>query len=631
MRRTLRHEMLERRELFAADFVGIARGANQILLNIDNDPAHEIDLSYGVAGDKHLAGDWNGTGQDHQGVVRNGADGFKRWYLDTNNDPLHEIDYLFGLNGDTPVVGDWDGVGGDNVGVARNGQDGLIHWYLDTNSDPLPEMEFAFGLNGDTPVTGDWNGDGKTDIGVVRNGADGVMRWYLNWDGNVWAEDEYAFGLNGDRPVVGDWNGDGRDDIGAVRTNQWGFLNWYLNTDRDTMPEQQIDFGARNDTPLVGKWSSPEVAVSTTTLQFGSTAQGSKSPVQEVTITNEGNAALTMSVAQLPVGFQFVTAPPSEVSPGGKATFSIGMQTESLGAHSGHLTITTNDGNESRVDILLSGWVGAHTLVGKPISNLPANNGDVGGTPSGGVQPAVNNGNATPTPSTPPQIVIDMLIKPQPAGPQIVTSGPTTNRPTTPDLDVSFSGRYVKDGKIDFNGIVVGDNPTQTIIVSNRGQQDLVISNLKLVPGYKIVGIRDGQRIASGGHITVSITPDGSLGEKLGTLRFTTNDVQDGAFAVDLRAKRFPANQPGFPIMNINWVRDKIVEDEYLTSDALRIEITPAYGRTTVGTAYLITVHTKSGSNTWQYSGRLTRLRLLGVNTHSIPVENWTSIKVDQV
>ncbi|MCA9174985.1 MAG: hypothetical protein KDB14_10935, partial [Planctomycetales bacterium] len=46
--RPLRHEMLERRELFAADLVGIARGANQILLNTDNDSAHEIDQSFGV-------------------------------------------------------------------------------------------------------------------------------------------------------------------------------------------------------------------------------------------------------------------------------------------------------------------------------------------------------------------------------------------------------------------------------------------------------------------------------------------------------------------------------------------------------------------------------------------------------
>ncbi|MCA9177385.1 MAG: choice-of-anchor D domain-containing protein, partial [Planctomycetales bacterium] len=351
------HEMLERRELFAADLVGIARGANQILLNTDNDSAHEIDQSFGVAGDMHLAGDWNGTGHDNVGVVRNGADGFKHWYLDTNTDPLHEVEYLFGFNSDTPVVGDWDGVGGDNVGIVRNGRDGLLHWYLDTNGDPNFEVEYAFGLIGDTPVTGDWNGDGKTDVGVVRPGADGTLRWHMNWDNDVWPEDGYAFGLNGDRPVVGDWDGDGKDDVGAVRTNQWGFLNWYLNTDRDTAPERQIDFGARRDTPLVGKWDAPEFQASTSQLSFGSVGQNAGRPLQSFTITNDGNATLYIRLAEVPQGFELVTSPPKALAPGQSAPVTVAMKTNRAGKFSGSLAFHTNDGNEILAKFGLRGEV----------------------------------------------------------------------------------------------------------------------------------------------------------------------------------------------------------------------------------------------------------------------------------
>ncbi|MCA9177387.1 MAG: choice-of-anchor D domain-containing protein [Planctomycetales bacterium] len=731
--RPLRHEMLERRELFAADLVGIARGADQILLNTDNDPAHEIDQSFGVAGDMHLAGDWTDTGHDNVGVVRNGSDGFKHWYLDTNGDPLHEIEYLFGFNSDTPVVGDWDGVGGDNVGIVRNGRDGLLHWYLDTNGDPNFEVEYAFGLIGDTPVTGDWNGDGKTDVGVVRQGADGLLHWHLNWDNDVWPEDGYTFGLNGDRPVVGDWNGDGRDDVGAVRTNQWGFLNWYLNTDRDTAPEQQVDFGGRGDTPLVGKWQASEVSVSVSYLDFGGARAGDVEPVRTFTIANEGNAVLKLGPSQLPAGFRFTTAPPSEVQPGARAIVSLAMQTGASGSRSGQLTIVTNDGNESPVSIELHGWVNNLVEIGQ--SNTSPSNDSTSSS-----NDSTSSSNTVPVPIVDvlPQPEIEVfytkglpgafgplpLVGPSAASLESIQDGQAkvvdlgrrvlgqtvslnkdllivTNKgdaalelssisvpkgfrivgavgsvqpgqmavleivptattvgvyrgevtinnndadesefnfsvallmeaPAPADLAVSYSGPYVKDGTIDFNGLASDAYPTQTLTIHNHGQQNLMISGLQMVAGYQIVGIRNGQQIAPGGQITVSITPDSSLGEKIGTFRFTTNDSTEGAFSVDLRAKRFPANLPQTPTTTVNLLRDVAVEKEYLTRNALRIEITPAHGKTTRGTAYLITVHTRSGANTWQYSGRLLQLRLLGENAQTIPVENWTAVQVQR-
>lgn len=359
----LRHEALERRELMAADLIGVVRGANQYLLNTDTDSAHEIDVNYGLSGDSHVTGNWTGNGVDYPGVVRGGsADGLLRWYLDTDGDPTHELSYAYGLNGDTPVVGNWDGVGGDNIGVVRGGGDGLLHWYLDTDGDPTHELEYIFGLNGDTPVTGDWNGDGRTDVGVVRVGSDGLLHWYLNTDNDVWQEDEYAFGLPGDMPVVGDWDRDGRDDVGVVRSESNGLLRWYANTDRDIYAESTFDYGLRGDRPIVGQWKLPEVRLSGSdlvgqTLNFGTVYLNATMPTQRVTITNDGNTTLTLRNFSAPSGFQLLSTPPSQLLPNTSTTLTIGMRTSTAASYSNNLTFNTNDGNEATVAIALRGTV----------------------------------------------------------------------------------------------------------------------------------------------------------------------------------------------------------------------------------------------------------------------------------
>jgi fibronectin type 3 domain-containing protein len=181
----------------------------------------DLSISFGVAGDVPLWGDWNRSGRDQLGVFRRGA-----WFLDTNGQTgwqAGDTALTFGVATDAPSPGDWNGIGETEVGVFRNGT-----WFLDTNgisgwqgNDSI----IRFGSTGDIPVVGDWNGDGKDDIGTVRRST-----WFLDtngipgWQGNDTAIN-FGVGSPTDTPVVGDWNGDGKDEIGVYRTN--GF--WYLD------------------------------------------------------------------------------------------------------------------------------------------------------------------------------------------------------------------------------------------------------------------------------------------------------------------------------------------------------------------------------------------------------------------
>ena len=90
------------------------------------------------------------------GIFRNGT-----WYLDANGndtwDASVDAAISFGMAGDIPVVGDWNGSGTTKIGVFRNGM-----WYLDIVGNgtwtPGVDAAMSFGMAGDIPVVGDWNG-----------------------------------------------------------------------------------------------------------------------------------------------------------------------------------------------------------------------------------------------------------------------------------------------------------------------------------------------------------------------------------------------------------------------------------------------------------------------------------------
>ncbi|MGK2907959.1 MAG: S8 family serine peptidase, partial [Desulfuromonadales bacterium] len=109
-----------------------------------------------------------GLAQERIGLFRNG-----QWRLDADgNGSMNAGDIFypsFGITGDKAVAGDWNGDGISDIGSFRNGQ-----WRLDVNNNGAMNAGDiyypSFGIAGDLPVVGDWNGDGTADIGVYRNG-----------------------------------------------------------------------------------------------------------------------------------------------------------------------------------------------------------------------------------------------------------------------------------------------------------------------------------------------------------------------------------------------------------------------------------------------------------------------------
>lgn len=206
---------------------GVFRGPEgRWYLDHDCNGATNQTVLLGTNGDLPVAGDWNGDGVTDLGVYRPST---TRMYLDDGdrvwegcNDgspPGPEKCFNYGLASDKPVAGDWNGSGFQKTGLwrASNGT-----WYLELGNNgwqgcgtewcPGP-----FGQADDKPFAGNWTGATnpsgimKDKVGVYDDtGIPGITGPYYfildNGNGlfdNYQREQRYGpYGTTGDMPVV---------------------------------------------------------------------------------------------------------------------------------------------------------------------------------------------------------------------------------------------------------------------------------------------------------------------------------------------------------------------------------------------------------------------------------------------
>jgi hypothetical protein len=163
-----------------------------------------ITVNFGAPGDLPVAGDWNGDGIDTPGVFRPGSVGtFLLTNTITNGSaPSPDIVFSFGVNGDRPVAGDWDGDTVDTIGVFRT--NGVGEFHLSNDFENSTDIFFNFGTKGDLPLAGDWTGKGFDTVGVFRPGKSTMF--LANNFANV-ADLFFVFGQSGDLPLAGNWDG----------------------------------------------------------------------------------------------------------------------------------------------------------------------------------------------------------------------------------------------------------------------------------------------------------------------------------------------------------------------------------------------------------------------------------------
>jgi len=255
---------------FLISTVGVYRPTTgQWLLRTSN-TAGNPNLTFtfgGQPGDQPVAGDWNGDGRTDLGIFRDGT--FLRGVITTNTNPcprcfpsttIEQLDPLpFGQAGDRPIAGDWNGDGIDDVGVYRSNSSTFILRVPETvtgvpchGCPPVTEVRITtvtsqFGSAGDLPVTGDWDGDGRDSIGVFHNGVFQVTNDFFETNGSS------TFGFIGDLPLSGDWTGIGRRLLGLFHPSTAAMS---LETQLGLGPDINFTFGSASDLPVAGHWTA---------------------------------------------------------------------------------------------------------------------------------------------------------------------------------------------------------------------------------------------------------------------------------------------------------------------------------------------------------------------------------------
>ena len=90
---------------------------------------------------------------------------------------------------------------------------------------------------------------------------------------------------------------------------------------------------------------------------FGDAVQG-KSPVTHTwTVRNDGTATLTLGPITVPTGFTLMESPSASLAPGASDTFTVQLDTVTLGTKSGYVSITNNDSDDNPFNLRITGVV----------------------------------------------------------------------------------------------------------------------------------------------------------------------------------------------------------------------------------------------------------------------------------
>lgn len=235
----------------------------------DNVPGTTKSFTYGGAGDIPVMGDWNSDGWDTPGVVRyNRTSGGLDWLLTNKKLTTSPVGGLgaaqttlsWGVAGDSPLVGNWNSSVGDEPGVVRRTFGSPLEWFL-IGATSVP---FTYGDLADQAVGGDWDSSGGDTPGVARalypNG-NGYTNWYLNneFDGTA-SYAPFVFGLHlpgnpVDRASTMAWSCCGNITRPVIVRN--GADVWYLsNSFTGSVAAIQDPFGGPDDYGIPADWDN---------------------------------------------------------------------------------------------------------------------------------------------------------------------------------------------------------------------------------------------------------------------------------------------------------------------------------------------------------------------------------------
>ena len=375
---------------------------------------------------------------------------------------------------------------------------------------------------GNSLVATDINGDGKLDL-LMANGVGGAVVCTNNGDG-TFSFNLYGTG-NGSESSFGaigaDFNGDGSIDLALANSFQ-GTVTLFFND------------------PLIALYPSKMV--------FANEGEGATSPIQTMTVSNPGSAALAVSGIAASAPFSQTNTCGATLAVGANCTVSITFTPTGTGEQSGAITFVDSAPGSPQVIALIG------LAVNGPAVTLSPATMTFGPLPAGTTSPAIaatlqNTGNAVVTGisiatngdflesntcgtslALGASCAIAVKFMPTTRGMREGTVTVSSNGIGSPNT-ISLEGvglapaMTVSTTSVDFGSQLIGiTSGTQTVILTSAGDLNLNITGV-LTSGDFAQTNNCNQPLAPGSSCTVSVTmTPTAVGTRTGSLTFTDNE-----------------------------------------------------------------------------------------------------------
>jgi FG-GAP-like repeat/Cep192 domain 4/Abnormal spindle-like microcephaly-assoc'd, ASPM-SPD-2-Hydin len=313
-------------DLIAADGYG-----SVLLGNGDGTFQPPIDNGISTSGEIPLAvGDFNNDGNLDVAVLGPFPGNLGLGILLGNGDGTFRqgAEYAVGEFANSITVGDFNGDRKLDLAVS-NGTGNQIYILLG-NGDGTFQPQPPFFANGPGAITtADVNSDGKPDLLFLTQLPSGFNQFTVmlgNGDGTFQPPANYgSFSIDATDIAVGDFNGDRKPDV-AVADFRGEAVDVLLNT------------GVVNFSP-------------TTPLRFPTELVGTTGAAQNVTLTNTGTTALSITSKRVSGPFQLAsgTTCGSSVAPGANCTLSVAFAPTVIGFKGGLLSLSDSASSKPQV------------------------------------------------------------------------------------------------------------------------------------------------------------------------------------------------------------------------------------------------------------------------------------------
>ncbi len=263
------------------------------------------------------------------------------------------------------------------------------------------------------------------------------------------------------------WLGVASPDAIVGLSNGLGLPGGFTETDlsASVLPAPEVTV-LGNGVSITDEDSTPSTSDWT---DFGSVVQGGTGISRTFTVRNDGTATLTLGAVTVPAGYTLTEGLSASLAPGASDTFTVQLDTATVGVKSGDVSFVTNDSDENPFNFRITGQV---MLAGPEVTVL---------------------GNGVS-----------------------ITDGDTT--PATADWT-------------DFGSVAQGGTGiSRTFTVRNDGTATLTLGAITVPAGYTLTeGL--SASLATGASDTFTVQLDTAIvGTKSGDITFTTNDSDENPF-----------------------------------------------------------------------------------------------------